>query len=69
MQARDKVLTALSRHQIQIKGIRGNKVFAQNDYHIELSDDLYKLSRGGQVKANYKDSYKMCEAIKNKQFG
>ena len=68
MQAREKILSALSRHQIQIKGIRGNMVFAQNDYSIELADDLYKLSYGGQAKANFKDSYKMCEAIKKKQF-
>lgn len=68
MLTREKVLTALSRHQITIKRIRGNQVFAQNDYCIELEDDLYKLSHGGHAKANFKDSYKMCEAIKKKQY-
>lgn len=68
MLTREKVLTELSRHHIKIKGIKGNTVFAQNDYQIDLQDGLYKLSQGGFAKANFKDSHKMCEAIKKKKF-
>lgn len=68
MQQREKVLSALSRHQIKVTGIRGNRVFTQNDFCIEMEEDgLYRLSQGGFVKANYKDSYKMCEAITTKK--
>ena len=64
MDQKELLLSALANHEVKLESIRGNCVYTQDDFCVEMKDaGLFKLSQGGYVKKTYGDLDKMCEAI------